>query len=62
MRLARGMNRVPRDRPIVVYFGHGERASTAASLLETAGFRQMVNLGGGIGAWEAAGYAVALAS
>jgi rhodanese-related sulfurtransferase len=56
--LAANSNLVPRDRPVVVYCGHGERASTGASLLETAGFRYLVNLDGGIGAWEDAGEAV----
>jgi glyoxylase-like metal-dependent hydrolase (beta-lactamase superfamily II)/rhodanese-related sulfurtransferase len=53
------LNRVPADRPIVLYCGHGERASTAASILETAGRKDLVNLDGGIGAWEDAGYKVA---
>lgn len=50
--------RIPRDRPIVVYCGHGERSSTAVSLLERAGFQQLVNLDGGIGAWQDAGYSI----
>jgi rhodanese-related sulfurtransferase len=48
--------RIPRNRPVVVYCGHGERASTGASLLEAAGFRDLVNLNGGVGAWESAGF------
>jgi glyoxylase-like metal-dependent hydrolase (beta-lactamase superfamily II)/rhodanese-related sulfurtransferase len=51
-------NRVPNDRPVVVYCGHGERASTAISLLEAAGWRDLINLDGGIGAWSGAGYKV----
>jgi glyoxylase-like metal-dependent hydrolase (beta-lactamase superfamily II) len=54
--LAANADRIPRDRPVVVYCGHGERASTGASLLEAAGFRDLVNLDGGIGAWEHAGF------
>ncbi|MBI5288493.1 MAG: MBL fold metallo-hydrolase [Chloroflexi bacterium] len=45
---------VPRDRPIVTYCGHGERAATAVSLLEQAGLAPLANLAGGIEAWETA--------
>jgi rhodanese-related sulfurtransferase len=55
-RLSREMERIPRDRPLVVYCGHGERASTAASILEAAGYRDLINLDGGTGAWQDAGY------
>ncbi len=57
-KLPREAQTVPRDRPLVVYCGHGERASTAISLLEAAGFRELINLDGGMGAWESEGYAV----
>jgi len=43
---------VPKDRPAVVYCGHGERASTAVSLLERAGVEDASNLDGGFDAWE----------
>ena len=56
--LRANIDRVPRDRPLVVYCGHGERASTAASVLEAFGFHDLVNLDGGIGAWQDAGYPV----
>ena len=55
-RVIQDVDRVPRDRPVVVYCGHGERSSTAVSLLERAGFSDLVNLDGGTGAWEDAGY------
>jgi hydroxyacylglutathione hydrolase len=54
--LAKNVDRIPSSRPIVVYCGHGERASTAVSLLERAGMRDLVNLDGGAEAWEGAGY------
>ena len=50
---------VPKDRPVLAYCGHGERSSTALSLLERAGIGPLINLEGGIGAWTAAGYKVA---
>lgn len=48
------LNEIPRDRPVVAYCGHGERACTMLSLLERAGFRNMASLDGGIGAWKSA--------
>jgi len=53
--LARRIDEVPRDRPVVAYCGHGERAATAASILERAGIEGSVNLEGGIDAWREAG-------
>jgi hydroxyacylglutathione hydrolase len=46
---------IPRGQPLVVYCGHGERSATGLSLLARAGFDDLYNLDGGIGAWEAAG-------
>ena len=57
-RLAAELDRVPAGEAIVVYCGHGERASSAISILESAGRKGLVNLEGGIGAWAKAGYAV----
>lgn len=53
------LDRLPKDRPILVYCGHGERSATGLSLLERAGFGPLLNLNGGIGAWKEAGYRVA---
>jgi rhodanese-related sulfurtransferase len=36
------------DKPVVVYCGHGERSSTAASLLERAGRTGVINVRGGL--------------
>jgi rhodanese-related sulfurtransferase len=49
---------LPRHVPLVVYCGHGERASSAVSLLEQAGFGPLLNLNGGSAAWTEAGYPV----
>ncbi|MEX0784275.1 MAG: rhodanese-like domain-containing protein [Dehalococcoidia bacterium] len=46
---------IPRGGPVVVYCGHGERSATGLSLLARAGFTDLYNLDGGIGAWQAAG-------
>ena len=57
-RLSCDLDRLPWDRPILAYCGHGERAATALSLLEQAGLAgPFLNLDNGFGAWQAAGFA-----
>jgi hydroxyacylglutathione hydrolase len=46
---------IPSDRPVVVQCQSGGRSSIAASILERAGFRDVTNLSGGLGAWAASG-------
>ena len=52
--LEEGLERLPKDRPVLAYCGHGERASTALSILEMAGIGPLMNLSGGMGTWEEA--------
>jgi hydroxyacylglutathione hydrolase len=49
---------LPRDRPIYTICATGYRSSVAAGLLRHAGFRDVTWVGGGVPAWEAAGYPV----
>jgi hydroxyacylglutathione hydrolase len=51
---------VPRDRPIAAICRTGHRASLAASILLRAGYRQIFNVPGSMGAWIAAGFPVAM--
>jgi glyoxylase-like metal-dependent hydrolase (beta-lactamase superfamily II)/rhodanese-related sulfurtransferase len=44
---------IPRGRRVAVYCQSGMRSSTAASLLEQAGFPDVVDLAGGYAAWSA---------
>jgi hydroxyacylglutathione hydrolase len=46
--------------PLTVYCGHGERAMTAASLLEAQGRGALAVLDGGFEAWSEAGQPVAV--
>ena len=48
--LPTALDRLPRDREIVVLCHHGGRSYTAALVLERAGF-DATNLAGGIDAW-----------
>jgi rhodanese-related sulfurtransferase len=47
-----------KDRPLIVYCDSGARASRAAAALRQQGYTQVVNLSGGLGAWQAAGLPV----
>ncbi|WP_017925755.1 MULTISPECIES: rhodanese-like domain-containing protein [unclassified Thioalkalivibrio] len=44
-----------KDKPVVVYCRSGNRSAMAASQLTAAGFQDVVNLQGGIQAWQSAG-------
>jgi hydroxyacylglutathione hydrolase len=52
--LARRMNELPRNRRMWVHCAGGYRSSIGASLLHLAGFDRLVELAGGLAAWEAA--------
>jgi rhodanese-related sulfurtransferase len=47
-----------KSRPIIVVCASGNRSSAACGTLKRAGFEQVFNLSGGIGAWSAAGLPV----
>jgi hydroxyacylglutathione hydrolase len=52
------LGEIPADRSIVLHCGSGGRSSVAASLLLSAGRRNVSNLAGGIAAWMTAGLPV----
>ncbi len=54
--LEANLDKLTKERPIVTYCAHGERATTATSILERAGFRSLLNLKGGFEGWTEAGY------
>lgn len=47
---------VPDDRPVAVTCGSGYRSSVAAGLLAHRGLTDVVNVTGGMSAWNNAGY------
>jgi hydroxyacylglutathione hydrolase len=49
---------LPRDRPIALVCGSGYRSTVASSVLERAGFDDVVNITGGMTAWRRAGLGV----
>jgi hydroxyacylglutathione hydrolase len=52
--LGERISELPRDRRIVVHCASGYRSSIAFSMLQRAGFDDLVELAGGMAAWEAA--------
>ena len=52
--LTENLEKLPKDRPLLVYCAGGYRSSIAASLLQSRGFRRVSEIAGGIVAWEAA--------
>ncbi len=61
-RVAANTGMLDRKRPIAVICGSGVRSSLAASLLQRAGFTDLRNVAGGMGAWTAAGLPTVQAS
>jgi glyoxylase-like metal-dependent hydrolase (beta-lactamase superfamily II)/rhodanese-related sulfurtransferase len=57
-RLAERMDEVPKDRQLAVVCGTGYRSSIAASLLAGAGYSDVVDVVGGMDAWNASHLAV----
>jgi len=52
--LTENLEKLPKDRPLLVYCAGGYRSSIAASLLQASGFDTVSEIAGGIAAWEAA--------
>lgn len=52
--LIENMDKLPKDRPLLVYCAGGYRSSIAASLLQRKGFSLVGEIAGGIAGWEAA--------
>jgi hydroxyacylglutathione hydrolase len=52
--LRENLEKLPKDRPLLVYCAGGYRSSIAASLLQASGFDPVSEIAGGIAAWEAA--------
>jgi hydroxyacylglutathione hydrolase len=52
------LSQIPKDRPVAVVCGSGYRSSIASSILKRAGFQNLFNVMGGMGAWKAAGLPV----
>jgi rhodanese-related sulfurtransferase len=47
-----------KDRPLIVYCDTGNRSGKAAAALKALGYTRVLNLSGGLGAWQQAGLPV----
>jgi rhodanese-related sulfurtransferase len=47
-----------KDRPVILYCESGNRSAKAAAALKAQGYTRVLNLAGGIGAWQQAGMPV----
>ncbi len=47
-----------KDKPLILYCDGGDRTTKAAASLKKQGFSRVVNLSGGLGAWQQAGLPV----
>lgn len=56
--LARQLEELPTDKPIVLYCNSGNRSRFAADLLEDAGFSSVYDIDGGIVAWTQRNFAL----
>lgn len=56
--VSKNTENLPRDKEIHVICGSGYRSSIAASVLQHADFKKLVNVVGGMGAWNARNFAV----
>lgn len=50
------VEKLPKNKPIVIYCRSGNRTSKAAYLLQSLGFKDIVNLSLGINDWNRHGY------
>jgi phage shock protein E len=53
--LGRKLDKVPQDKPVVVYCRSGSRSAMAAGILQQNGYGEVYDLGGLIG-WTSSGY------
>jgi glyoxylase-like metal-dependent hydrolase (beta-lactamase superfamily II)/rhodanese-related sulfurtransferase len=56
--LAERLDELPRDRPLATICRGGKRSGLAASILQRAGFEDVIHVGKGVGAWRSAGHPV----
>lgn len=57
-RVMKHLDKVPRDRRVIVHCQSGDRSSTAISALLAQGYRNVVNLTGGFTAWSEYGFPI----
>ncbi|MEK7296816.1 MAG: rhodanese-like domain-containing protein, partial [Planctomycetota bacterium] len=56
--LEQNIERIPKDRNVVVYCASGKRSAKACGILKNKGLKSLYNIEGGIRQWMADGYPV----
>ncbi|GAC1360229.1 MAG: rhodanese-like domain-containing protein [Herpetosiphon sp.] len=46
------IDKLPRDRPLVIFCHHGGRSAQVATVLSQRGYTDVINMQGGIDAWS----------
>ena len=53
--ISQRMHEIPKDKCVIVICASGARSSMAATAIANAGYSEVYNFSGGMGAWSAAG-------
>ena len=56
--LEQNINKIPKDKKVVVHCASGKRSAKACEMLKDKGLKELYNLEGGINKWQAEGYPV----
>ncbi len=56
--LEQHINKIPKDKKVVVHCAAGKRSAKACGMLKDKGLKELYNMEGGINKWQAEGYPV----
>ncbi|TVM00827.1 MAG: rhodanese-like domain-containing protein [Candidatus Brocadia sp. WS118] len=56
--LEQNINKIPKDKKVVVYCARGKRSANACAMLKDKGLKELYNVEGGINQWKSEGYPV----
>jgi len=56
--LEQNINKIPKDKKVVVHCASGKRSARACETLKDKGLKELYNMEGGINKWQAEGYPV----
>ncbi len=56
--LEQNINKIPKDKKVVVHCASGKRCARACEILKDKGLKELYNVEGGINKWQAEGYPV----
>ncbi|MCC7211989.1 MAG: rhodanese-like domain-containing protein [Candidatus Brocadia sp.] len=56
--LEKNINKIPKDKIVVVYCARGKRSAKACEILKDKGLKELYNVEGGVNQWKAEGFPV----